>query len=79
MVAIKDNNRCGACGANFGTLVLFDEHREEWRIDYKQRLVGRCLTPQEMGLVDYKGAWYTREGAQLVASRVEALHRERNV
>lgn len=72
----EPKNLCSACGVDFSTLSLFDKHRELWRINRFQELTGRCLGPQELGLVEFNGAFYTPGGVN-EAKRMSELGRSR--
>lgn len=53
-------NKCSACGNDFGSLNLFDEHRSNFRMNTAQHLIGKCRTPKSMKLrQDGKGTWHT--------------------
>ena len=56
-----EKNLCRSCGYDFGSLSLYDSHRELWKITRDQRLIGRCRTPQEMALILHNGVWYTSQ------------------
>lgn len=73
----NDKHRCRACGVNFSTLTLFDQHRQGWRVNPNQQLVGKCQTPAGMYLVEYNGAWYTPEGKAKVLKQVAAMKEAR--
>jgi hypothetical protein len=56
-------NVCGACGVDFSLLEQFDTHRGTWRINKRtQELQGHCTDPRTMGLVEFKGVWFSPKG-----------------
>ena len=58
---MKDHNRCNRCGLDFGSVTIFDKHREGWRVNRRQELVGECLDPLTLSLVEYDGVWHSPE------------------
>lgn len=70
----SEHNLCRACDIDFGSLGSFQDHRETWRIDTKQRLVGYCMTPESLGLVNLNGTWHTEGMVAKVAKMRSGLN-----
>lgn len=73
----EPKNLCRRCGYDFAYLSGFDAHRERYRLNYRQNLVGDCIPPEEMGLVEYNGRWYTPESRFKILTQVATLARHR--